>query len=239
MSNPEYSGAYASPTASLPPTAVKVSSALAVSALVVGIIAFLSGLAPFWGLIAGGAAIALGAFALVKKQIKAMAIAGLMLGALAFLASIVTTALLVAGLSNLGEAQLTSSSPSTANGTSATPSESESESESDNPLEETSHDELVESVSQSNARRSAESYLSSQSFSRKGLIGQLEYEGFSKKDSIYGVDAVEVDWNEQAALTAQSYLDSSTFSRKSLIDQLKYEGFTTGEAKFGVNSVGL
>ena len=94
-------------------------------------------------------------------------------------------------------------------------------------------------VSQQNAVKTAESYLSHSSFSRSGLIGQLEYEGFSKDDATYGVDSITVNWDEQAAKTAESYLSHSSFSRKGLIDQLKYEGFTQSQAEYGVSQVGL
>ncbi|MEN9751631.1 MAG: hypothetical protein RLZZ600_678 [Actinomycetota bacterium] len=97
----------------------------------------------------------------------------------------------------------------------------------------------TETVSQSNARRSAESYLNSQAFSRKGLIEQLEYEGFNKKDATYGADAVGADWKEQAALSAKNYLESQAFSRQGLIDQLIYEGFSKAEATYGVDQTGL
>lgn len=92
-----------------------------------------------------------------------------------------------------------------------------------------------ESSGQSNARRQAENYLDSQAFSRKGLIDQLEYEGYSTVDATYAVDNVSVDWNEQAALKAAQYLDSQSFSRQGLLDQLLYEGFTRSQASYGVS----
>lgn len=94
-------------------------------------------------------------------------------------------------------------------------------------------------ISQQQAVKKAESYLSFSSFSRLGLIDQLEYEDFSTEDATYAVDNVEVDWNEQAAKKAESYLDHSSFSRQGLIDQLQYEKFTPEQAVYGVNSVGL
>jgi hypothetical protein len=97
----------------------------------------------------------------------------------------------------------------------------------------------AETVSQSNARGSAQSYLGVLSFSRSGLITQLEFEGYSTADAEYGVDANSVDWLEQAAKSAQSYLDSSSFSRSGLIDQLIFEGFSPAEAEHGVNQTGL
>lgn len=75
-------------------------------------------------------------------------------------------------------------------------------------------------------------------FSLKGLIKQLEYEGFSTSDAEYGATHIEVDWNEQAALKAQNYLDLMSFSKSGLIKQLEYEGFTKEQAEYGVKAVG-
>lgn len=99
--------------------------------------------------------------------------------------------------------------------------------------------EVAETVAQKNAVRSAESYLKFTAFSRDGLIGQLEFEGYSTADATYAVDAINPDWNEQAAKSAKSYLEFSSFSRSGLIDQLEFEGFTNEQAVYGVNSVGL
>lgn len=85
----------------------------------------------------------------------------------------------------------------------------------------------------------AASYLSHSSFSRDGLIHQVEYEKFSTEDAIYGVDAQNADWNEQAAKKAASYLSHSSFSRASLVHQLEYEKFTPEQAEYGVSTTGL
>lgn len=106
------------------------------------------------------------------------------------------------------------------------PANSEDESSSDIPLE------------YSNALETAKNYLDYTSFSHAGLIGQLEYEGYSSEACTYAVDNCGADWNEQAAKKAQSYLDYSSFSRQGLIDQLLYEGFTQEQAEYGVTSVG-
>jgi hypothetical protein len=94
-----------------------------------------------------------------------------------------------------------------------------------------------ETVSQTNAREMADSYLRSSAFSLEGLIEQLEYEGFSKEDATYGTEAVKADWKEQALLSAESYLKSSAFSQTGLLDQLVYEGFTGEEAEYGAMNV--
>lgn len=94
-------------------------------------------------------------------------------------------------------------------------------------------------ISQQNAIDKAGSYLDFTAFSRKGLIQQLEFEGFSKADATFAVDHITVDWNDQAWKKAKEYLDFSSFSRKGLIEQLEYEGFTNAQATYGVNKVGL
>jgi len=109
-----------------------------------------------------------------------------------------------------------------------------------NPNEPAENDEYPnETVAQENARKSATNYLESSAFSRKGLIEQLTYEGYSEADAIYAVDTVDPDWYEQAAKKAANYLESSSFSRQSLYDQLLYEGFSQAEAEHGVGSTGL
>lgn len=96
-----------------------------------------------------------------------------------------------------------------------------------------------ETVSQRNARRKAADYLDFTSFSRQGLIEQLEFEGFTPEDATYGADALNVDWNDQAAKKAAQYLDYTSFSREGLIDQLVFEGFTQAQAEYGVDTTGL
>ncbi len=88
-----------------------------------------------------------------------------------------------------------------------------------------------------NAIDAAQSYLDYSAFSRTGLIGQLEYEGYKTADATFAVDYLKVDWNKQAAKSAESYLDYSSFSRDGLIQQLQYEGFTYEQAVYGVNKV--
>ena len=70
------------------PQPVATPKGLAISALVVGAVAFLMGLLPIVGALVGVAAIVLGAIAMSKKQPKGFALTGLILGALAVLASV-------------------------------------------------------------------------------------------------------------------------------------------------------
>lgn len=96
----------------------------------------------------------------------------------------------------------------------------------------------AETISQRNAKAKAADYLRFMSFSRSGLIGQLEFEGFTTDDATYGVDAIGPNWDEQAAKKAADYLDTMSFSRQGLLDQLIFEGFTPEQAEYGVSYVG-
>ena len=87
--------------------------------------------------------------------------------------------------------------------------------------------------------RKAQEYLAYQAFSKKGLIDQLKFEGFSTKDATYAVNHITVNWNKQAAKKAKEYLKYQSFSRSGLIDQLVFEGFTQSQATYGVNKTGL
>jgi hypothetical protein len=96
-----------------------------------------------------------------------------------------------------------------------------------------------ETTSQKNAVRSAKQYLDVAGFSRKGLIKQLEFEGYSESDAAYGADNVKADWKVQAVRSAKNYLDISGFSRVGLIHQLEFDGYTNSEAKYAADQVGL
>jgi len=93
-------------------------------------------------------------------------------------------------------------------------------------------------LGQRNALKKAEAYLRYTSFSYNGLIKQLQYEGFTNEEAIYGVENCKADWNEQAAKMARKYMDYLSFSRSELIKQLKYEGFTDEQVEYGVSFVG-
>jgi hypothetical protein len=91
-------------------------------------------------------------------------------------------------------------------------------------------------VSQQNAAKKATSYLRNSSFSRSGLIKQLEFEGFNNADATFGVDSTKTNWSEQAVKKAASYLKNSSFSRTGLIKQLEFEGFNNADAAYGVDA---
>jgi hypothetical protein len=93
-------------------------------------------------------------------------------------------------------------------------------------------------LGEKNALKKAESYLSFMPFSYSGLVKQLEFEGFSHEEAVYGADHCGADWYEQAALKAETYLDFMAFSRDGLISQLEFEGFTRQQAEYGAKAVG-
>ncbi len=84
------------------------------------------------------------------------------------------------------------------------------------------------------ALQSAKNYLRYTAFSKKGLINQLEFEGYSNNEAMYAVNNCGADWKEQAVKKAQEYLRYTSFSKKGLMDQLEFEGFTKEEATYGV-----
>src|SRR5699024_6703818 len=98
-------------------------------------------------------------------------------------------------------------------------------------------DAPVGSLEQMNALGTANRYLYLMAFSREGLIGQLEYEGYTTEDATWAVDNCGADWNEQAVKKAEDYLDTMAFSYSGLIGQLEYEGFTTEQATHGVENI--
>lgn len=93
-------------------------------------------------------------------------------------------------------------------------------------------------LGEKNALKTAKNYLSTMAFSYKGLIKQLEFEGYSNEEATYGADNCGADWNEQAAKCARNYLNTMSFSKSSLINQLEFEGFTSEQAKYGAEAVG-
>lgn len=221
---------YAPPLAPQQPTGPVVPKGLAISALVVGIVAFCMGLIPVLGAIVGIAAVILGAIALAKKQPKGFALTGLILGALGLITSIGTTAGIGALTSEVSRisSETSISAPPTTEETVEEPVTEEAEPEPEPQF----------TIGQKNAIRSAESYIDLMPFSRTGLIEQLEFEGYSLEDATFAVDHVSPDWNEQAAKAAASYLELMAFSRQELIDQLVFEGFTPEQAEFGVTAAG-
>lgn len=98
------------PKAKAPAPASSTVSGLSIAAIIVGAVAFLSGLVPVWGLMVGVAAIVLGAVSLKKyKTGKGLGIAAIVLGAVGALTSLVFSAIWAVGLVALGTAATVSS----------------------------------------------------------------------------------------------------------------------------------
>ena len=93
-------------------------------------------------------------------------------------------------------------------------------------------------MGEKNALKKAQDYLAFTAFSYTGLIDQLEFEGYTYQEALYGVNNCGADWNEQAAKKAAQYLEFMAFSRQGLIEQLEYEGFTHEQAVYGVTQNG-
>ena len=89
------------------------------------------------------------------------------------------------------------------------------------------------------AVNTAISYLKITSFSKKALIEQLIHDGFSKSDSLYGVNNANANWYEQANKSAKTYLNIYSYEKEELIAQLEFDGFTHEEAIYGVKQNGL
>ena len=83
------------------------------------------------------------------------------------------------------------------------------------------------------ALSSAKNYLRTMGFSKKGLINQLEFEGYSTEEATYAVNNCGANWKEQAVRVAKNYLNVMSFSKQGLIEQLEFEGFTSEEAYYG------
>jgi hypothetical protein len=100
-------------------------------------------------------------------------------------------------------------------------------------------------VAQENAIDSAKSYLSMSGMSRAGLIDQLSSkfgDGYRRKDAVFAVNHIKVDWNKEAVQSAKSYLEMGGMSRAGLIGQLTSkagEQFTRAQADYAANKVGL
>jgi hypothetical protein len=93
-------------------------------------------------------------------------------------------------------------------------------------------------LGQLNALNAAKGYLNIMPFSAQKLLEQLEFEGYSHDDAVYGVSNCGADWNQQAAQAAKDYLNLMSFSKEKLIEQLEFDGYTHDQAVYGVSAVG-
>lgn len=226
-----------------PPYGVRPKG-LAIAALVVGIVAFLTGLAPFFGLIAGAAAVVLGILALRRAQSKGMAITGLSLGAVGAVTSLIVTLVFAAALgtagSSTGAAEVVESSAEAeaeALPTAAPETTAPSVDETTAPAEPAAPAVPAESAT---ALIKAETYANSLDMSKAGLYDQLtsEYgEQFTPEAAQYAVDNVQADWNANALAKAKTYREMAAMSPAAIRDQLTSEygeKFTAEEADYAI-----
>lgn len=93
--------------------------------------------------------------------------------------------------------------------------------------------------SRAQAVRAAKDYLRFEAFSFKGLVHQLQFEGFSRLDARYGASHSGANWMRQAVKAAKDYLRTMAFSRSGMIHQLEFDGFTPRQARHGAIAAGL
>jgi len=91
-------------------------------------------------------------------------------------------------------------------------------------------------IGERNALVTAKRYVTNNAFSYKGLVQQLEYEGYTLTQSKYGADNCGADWYDQSLKSAKRYVTNNAFSYKGLIEQLEYEEFTSEQAKHGADN---
>jgi|GEM_PF-2124711 hypothetical protein len=97
---------------------------------------------------------------------------------------------------------------------------------------------------QQSAVEEAKQYLSTEAFSRQGLIDQLDSpdgSGYSVNDATVAVDSLTVNWNTEAVQAAKEYLATEPFSCNNLIAQLDSPDgseFTVAQATYGAQHAG-
>ena len=93
---------------------------------------------------------------------------------------------------------------------------------------------------QQSAIDAAQNYVDTMPFSRAGLVTQLtsEFDQFPKKDAVFAVDHIKVDWNAEAVEAVKNYKDTMPMSREGMIDQLTSSAgdkFTPKQARYAVD----
>jgi Host cell surface-exposed lipoprotein len=89
------------------------------------------------------------------------------------------------------------------------------------------------------ATRAAKQYLRISGFSKKSLIEQLKYDGYSTSDATYGATHAGANWMTQAVRSAKQYLHVSPFSFSGMVEQLQYDGYTRAQAVHGARAAGV
>lgn len=229
--------------------------ALALTALIVGIVALLFGLVPIFGALIGIAAVVLGVLALRKQQSKGMAVTGLVVGAVAVLASVGITAGLGAAVNSTSveepvssvteefEASPTPSPSPTETAAAITPPAASAEPTAPAPAAPAPEAAPAVPVEYGSALIKAISYSEIMHMSKRGIYDQLtsEYgEQFSAEAAQYAVDTMSADWNKNALLKAREYQETMAMSPEAIRDQLASEygeKFTAEEADYAVQNL--
>jgi hypothetical protein len=208
---------------------------LALAALIVGIVAFLTGLVPVFGAIVGIAAIVLGILALRRRQPKALAVTGLALGAVAVVASILVTAG-IGALIDRAEDEPIAAISETADEEAPTASSTPADEASPTPTSSADPDVPADYAA---ALEDAEVYAVSLGGSKAGTYAGLISTGASPEAAQYAVDTIDVDWQENAAKKAAQYLDGG-MPLETIHDQLTSEygeAFTVAEADYAMTQI--
>ena len=211
--------------------------ALALSALIVGIAAFLFGLIPVFGALVGAAAVVLGVFALRKKQPKVLAIIGIALGGIAVISSITTTAGLGAVVNHASSSKPAAVAAAPDDATEPAAPVPAAPKPSQAPAAPAAPAVPAEYKS---ALTSADSYSKLMHMSKAKIYDQLtsEYgEKFTPEAGQYAIDNMVADWNANALASAKSYQQTMAMSPAAIHDQLTSEygeKFTPAEADFAI-----
>ena len=99
------------------------------------------------------------------------------------------------------------------------------------------YEEKTNNTELENAIESAEAYNKIFAYSKKGLIENLKYEGFSEEIAECAVKSINANWQENCVRSAHSYLEIISYSKEELIHQLDYVGFTAEEIDYAMNQI--
>ena len=99
------------------------------------------------------------------------------------------------------------------------------------------YEEKTKNTELENAIESAEAYSNVFAYSKKYLIEQLKYEGFSEEIAECAVKSINANWKENCVRSAHSYLEIISYSKEELIHQLDYVGFTAEEIDYAMNKI--
>ena len=99
------------------------------------------------------------------------------------------------------------------------------------------YEEKTSKTELENAIESAEAYSNIFAYSKKELIEQLKYDGFSEDIAECAAKSINANWKENCVRSAHSYLEIISYSKEELIHQLDYVGFTAEEIDYAMNKI--